>query len=242
LHESRYSRISKKLKAEALQSWNDNSSLIIAYLALVGAIMWTYVGEQLLPGLVQFGELDRTNFWGIFTSIFIHGSPSHLEGNAETLVWMLIIFVMLTEVNPDLFLKGSRSFLFWAPMISAIVANLVFYLLAPRATSFGASGVVYAALGVAIALALAGLVPELSAVVKCQSLTSGQKTQLEFNLLLSVPFIALVWISPSGFLGVDMGVNAFVHDLGFMGGLFSGYVYFTIQRHRSQGALERLRV
>lgn len=207
--------------------------MIQLYLGLIAIVTLAYLAQLMSPGVTQLGELTRTNFWGVVTSIFIHGSPSHLETNVESLFWLALSLVILAEANRGLFLDSSRTFLFWLPFLSAVLSSFAFYLLVPRATSFGASGVVYAALGVVVALAFAGLVPELTAVVKRQHPDRAGRTKLEINLLLSVPFAFAAWAAPSGFLGVGTGANVFVHGLAFTIGLLSGYVYFTIKRHSS---------
>ena len=219
------------MRASVRGAWRANSSLILLYSGLVAAVTLSYLAQLLVPGFTQSGELTRTNFWGVVSSIFIHGSPSHLEANVESLFWLTLSVVVLAEVNRDLFAASSRTFLFWTPFLAAIVSNMAFYILAPQATSFGASGVVYAALGLAVALAFAGLVPELTAVVKRQPLSKAGRFKLEINLLLSVPFAGLAWASPGGFLGVGTGANVFVHGLSFTICLLLGYVYFTLKRH-----------
>lgn len=222
-----------KIARAAKVTWQDNVLLIGSYLVLIAAISWMYVAQLAFPALTSLGELSRGSPWGIVTSIFIHGSVPHVEGNAIALFWMMVSLVVLSEVNADIFRRARRSFLFWGPFVSAAAAGLLFYLVAPNATSFGASGVVYASLGVAVALALAGLVPELTSLVKHQGVDKTGVTKLEINIVFSFPYIALVYLSPSGFLGVGTGANVFIHGAGFMIGLLSGYVYFFVARHRN---------
>jgi membrane associated rhomboid family serine protease len=111
------------------------------FLWLVGLCVGMFVLQN-LPGIPGFTELfilnDRANngeIWRFVSSIFLHGSPTHLLFN----MFALLFFGFSLER-----LVGSKGFL-WIFFLSGILANVIsvnYY-----DSSLGASGAIYGVLG-----------------------------------------------------------------------------------------------
>ena len=107
---------------------------------LIGLCVLTFVGQQFVGTDVVI--LDRslmlTQPWRLVTSIFAHGSIGHLLAN----MFALGLFGLILEGR-----IGPKRIL-WLFLISGVLINLI----TPYERSLGASGAIFAILGVLIVL------------------------------------------------------------------------------------------
>ncbi|MEK6872909.1 MAG: rhomboid family intramembrane serine protease [Nanoarchaeota archaeon] len=107
---------------------------------LVLIIFSVFILQVIIPGLTEFFLLNSSatsdfQFWRFLTSIFLHGSLTHLLFN----LFALFFFGIILEKE-----VGSRNFLIIF-FFSGILANLIavnFY-----SSSLGASGAIYGVIG-----------------------------------------------------------------------------------------------
>ncbi|MFP4524326.1 MAG: rhomboid family intramembrane serine protease [Candidatus Woesearchaeota archaeon] len=100
------------------------------------------LGRGFTTSLALVGADVLSRPWILFTSMFLHGSFTHLLFN----MYALFLFGTLIERR-----IGSRRFL-WAYLISGVVASAIFTLANPSGMAVGASGAIMAVLGLVIML------------------------------------------------------------------------------------------
>jgi len=115
------------------------------FLWLSGIIIIIFIIQIIIPGFTDLFILDdRANnleIWRFVTSIFLHGSITHLLYNLVALLFFGIVLEKLI---------GSKKFLFIF-LLSGIIANLI--AINYYDSSLGASGAIYGLIGVITILA-----------------------------------------------------------------------------------------
>jgi len=117
---------------------------IVGY--IVGINIVIFILQQLIKGFTEHLILVSSEIfqrpWILITSMFLHGSLSHLFFN----MYALFLFGTLIENK-----IGSKRFLF-VYFVSGIIASFTFSLFRPEATGLGASGAIMSILGLTIIL------------------------------------------------------------------------------------------
>lgn len=206
------------------KEWKDIASdfrstlLIYSLVVVVSSVLYTLT--------VTFGiypwdwGASRFNPFGLFTSTVLHGSLVHLLGNMVLLSFFVFLFVLVNVPYPS-HVRRKRSRFFAVTILpAAVAADILFVLLTPG-TTVGASGIVYAALGVAFGFSVAHLSHEFGIFLDNRRGKTPQRMGLSrgwiiANLFVFIPFFALIAIQPQAFLGVREGVNAFGHGVAFL--------------------------
>jgi len=213
---------------------------------------------SLWPDLVEWLWLSADRPWGIITSAFTHVDLDHILGNIDGFVLSILLFLTINLVNTKRIRRRVSTQFLLLIFIAGIGANLLEYPLAlanPRDHSWGASGVVYGAMGVVFASALGALPVHLGIIAKDRRRRASKSKKrrlfrfdrryfrtfpslLAFSLVISI-LLMLVFDS-GGFLNVAPGVDVFAHGVGFLLG-FLGFniMQFMDRRRADQVAFRR---
>lgn len=206
---------------------------------------------SLRPDLVGWLWLSADRPWGIVTSAFTHVDLDHIFGNVEGFMLSVLLFLTINLVyNRRARRRVSTHFLLLI-FVAGIGANLLEYPLAlsrPGDHSWGASGVVYGALGVAFASALSTLPVHLSIIAKDRRRRAGKsKRRLIFSfdrhylrtfpsllaLSLSISVTLMLILDAGSFLNVAPGVDVFAHGVGFLLGFLGFNILAFIDKRRA---------
>lgn len=206
------------------------------------------------PGLLEGLWLSADRPWGILISAFTHADLGHLAGNLEGFVLAAGLFVGVTAIHrPPIRRRMSRAFL-WLVFISGFAANALEYPLhlayGPGFHSWGASGVVYGALGVLLAVSLRSLPAHFRAIARehrrwagrrrCRALFKFDRRSLRtfpdlLCLAVVTTFLLMIFTDTGGFLSAGPGVDVIAHGLGFLFGFLGSMVLFQARpfgKHR----------
>ncbi len=171
---------------------------------LLISLVFVYFLQVLIPGFTNFFDFDPTRpyeVWRFLTSIFLHANLNHLFFNA------LAIFMFA----PILIRHIGRKEFYKIFLLGGIFANIVYFLstiiFAPPIPALGASGAIYAMLGV-----IAILMPDL--VIYFYFIPMRMRTAA--ILWLFIEFI--------GSFNFTSGVASAAHLGGLIFGLFYGYM------------------
>jgi membrane associated rhomboid family serine protease len=201
----------------------------------------------------------------VVTSLFAHDGFGHLVSNLLGFMLWGGMFVLVNSLNPPEIRAGVSRVFLWTVVVAGLATNGVQLLVwwatgAMNVASVGASGIVYAALGVLLVSALVSLPQNLSKFnVGLRRLTlrpkrgrfewltrlisksgRGEPKWRVFKVLLVGAFTpALVLsilyrlcVTPSEFLSAGPGIDIFGHAMGFLLGFAGGAsVFFTEFRH-----------
>jgi membrane associated rhomboid family serine protease len=165
---------------------------------------------------------------GILTSIFVHGGGlDHLIGN------MVNLFICLSMLAVSNFLASQNereqrsAYFLFSMFFAAILSNFLFMILFPHYSSTGASGVVYAVVGILFVFSF----------VNCFEIGERMKKTEKENVLSAITFLCInvfifsvmfiqIILDPAAFLSVAPGVNKFTHCTSFFAGLFLALLWF----------------
>jgi membrane associated rhomboid family serine protease len=191
-------------------------ALILAFSIALNIIFLVY------PQINSILAVSRATPWGIVTSIFVHSSLIHLASNMVGLfVYTLLFAVCNSSLTPD-DKRRIQSFFLVCVFGSAIASNIVWVYLTSQ-VSLGASGVVYAVLGVSLGFSLINGLSILNwRRFKTQKIT---KFMVEFNLLVLILLLSEIVLSPEIFLSVAVGANVFAHGISFYLSLVITFVW-----------------
>jgi Rhomboid family len=206
--------------------WIQSKMVVAIYCSFILSCVLVYIAETLQPGLLTILSLNGRNVWGIITSLFVHGSFTHLWVNTQALAWEIVLMAILLD-NHQWKERHVVTFFCAAPFVSAIAADVVQVAMLPNVTSFGASGVAYGIMGLVVICAVRGLGEEIGnhGIRACFSRPRSFNSGLD--LLFSVPFVYVIVESPSGFLGVGTGADSLIHGLSFIFSIAIAEVYFS---------------
>jgi len=193
------------------------------------------------PPLLGWLWLSANRPWGIVTSAFTHVDTNHIMNNIEGFVLAVLFFVLINLNNPRKIRRRlSRRFLLLVFM-AGIGANLLEYPLAlenPGDASWGASGIVYGALGVVLSSAIQMLPTHINVIMKERRRWIGRGRRqrilkfnrgslktlpslLAFSLFISI--LLMIIFDMGSFLNVAPDVDVFAHGVGFL----LGFIGFT---------------
>jgi hypothetical protein len=115
----------------------------------------------------------------------------------------MCILAVLLNTNSYRNTKKVQLMFFWSPLAAAVLANIVYFVLAPKATSAGASGFDYAVMGLTIMVAVFGITSAVRSV-GFKSYFSSAKHRINFliNALFAVTLVAFIVLASAVFLGV----------------------------------------
>jgi membrane associated rhomboid family serine protease len=203
--------------------------LAFAAFALLNIALFSLV--SLWPGLIEFLWLSGDRPWGIVTSNFVHRELPHLASNLEGFTLASGFFVLVCMVlRPRDRRRWSTVFLRLV-FLSGIIGSAIEYpiLLKTQDVSYGASGMVYGALGVLLAACLRSLPAQTEFLAKERRRRArrrggpsrlGRKSLRTLPSVMSLALLAslvlLIFTSPAAFLSVAPDVDVLAHGLGFL--------------------------
>jgi hypothetical protein len=190
------------------------ASLLIVGLSLVVVLL-----EVPYPFLLDWFKASRATPWGIFTSIFIHENFSvHFLPNAVFLLILCLYFALTNEEQSRDAKTGRSRFFAIMTFAGAALANALFIIFAPLASSYGASGAVYASMGVVLGFALDNVVPKGNNLHDIMAFYKNKKNigMVLTNLLIFSVFLWIIVTDPSLFLARGGNANVFAHGIAFI--------------------------
>lgn len=220
--------------------------ILILVIAVLGLSLVVQLAMQ--AGAVSMQQLSasRTNPIGVVTSVFAHYDRSHLAANAEGLAFFTGAFILtnipLSSVER---MRRAKWFAFIAYPL-AVTVNVIYVVLSPG-SSFGASGLVYAAFGIGFVFFLinaregAVLFVKLLRAARSDVGSVRPLRHAFWWLGMDVAFIAIFFYLiefdlPQLFGVGDSGINAFAHLLGFLLGVIFTFIWSFVPRRPVQGA------
>lgn len=190
---------------ESFHYWNPFSVVFLLIFLCVFLLQIHYgfwdLTEELDPSsfTYQYSILPRSSdYTGIFTSMFLHGSIEHIIGNS-------LFFYILSLVSYRLFGFWRSGFLFVLTGIFAGIASYYFNTL----PSLGASGAVFGMFGFL----------SIFYIYQKKFLTENLK-DLSWVMIISAIWQILWWV-------ISPYVDNYAHIWGFLAGLSLGYIYFS---------------
>jgi len=224
---------------------------LVIFLVLNGAL---FALLSLYPPLLEWLWLSADRPWGILTSAFSHVDPEHIISNVEGFLLAAVFFILINVNNsPRVKRRLSRKFLLLS-FLAGIGANLLEYPFAlanPEISSFGASGIVYGALGIVFANALQQLPVHFRVIRKWFGTKKGGISRLNkwlqevfpsllaFSYALSI--LLMLFFDISGFLNVAPEVDIFAHGVGFLIGFLGFTVWQLLEGEPEKRQRRRLR-
>lgn len=217
------------------------------FLAVGGLLLLPALLAPAMPGVTGCTALhlcsSRATPWGLFTSLLVY------DGWQNAAVFFILAGVYLplsTSVDRET-RKGRSRFMAAVAMVVAVASNAVWAALVPYSTSFGQSGVVYAAWGLLLAFCVMDMLPRgpQGSPWKLHYSTKEERSTAITNLAFVVATVGSIVSNPGQFLNVGPGVNAFVHAIAFLGGYFAVYMYryrTKLSRDLRHDALPRMRI
>jgi membrane associated rhomboid family serine protease len=239
--------------------------MVFVYLSLA-AFCLTSIFESAL----DFLSLSPGQPWGVVTSIFAHDGFAHLVSNLMGFVLWAGMFVLVNSLNPPEVRAGMSRVFLWAVFVAGLATNGVQLLTwwvtgVTDIASVGASGIVYAALGVLLMSALVSLPRNLSKfnvglrrlalrpkrerfewLTRLISRGGRRETKWQvFRVLLVgslTPALVLgilfrLCITPNEFFSAGPGIDIFGHAMGFLLGFAGGASGFLTEFRHFRGTL-----
>ena len=201
--------------------------LVSLFLAVVVPSVVIFLIGQFDSAFDQFAKTSLkaawSTPWGFFTYIFVHKNFEHLAANIVLFAVALVMFALTEMLLEEGERKRREGFLIGSVLAIAVIAILLVSLLEPTSSAVGASGVVYAAIGVAAGFALLNVMAFAFHGRKVTGFFRGALFVTTANL--GVFLLLVVWAFNWGFLGAAEGVNLPGHILAFGGGLIAALVY-----------------
>lgn len=182
-------------------------------------------------GLSNLGQLraSLSTPWGVVTAIFVHGDFGHYLGNVAWLALLVLLFAVLSRMFDGQERRRRASLFAWTVLVAAIVANSVFIWRFPASEgAYGASGAVYAAIGVVVMFASFNAVHSAATLWRERARGEHRRRAAEVTVLnLTAFFLLFLWIVifPEGFLGVGEGSNVLGHGVAFFAALPAPIAY-----------------
>jgi len=184
--------------------------------------------------------------WGIITAAFLHREAAHLLQNLHGFLAAVVLFalsnLLQSRENKE---RYSRIFLLLV-FPSGFLANAV-ELLARLASNsvagwsgYGASGVVYSAIGICTASAVINSCALLIRYVRSfrdpdsKDITIPELLVMAFNLALMIFAVYLVVFARDLFLNASPGIDVFAHTAGFLIGFFSALLFLARRARRKR--------
>lgn len=207
--------------------WETIRTIVVFYLVLITGSVLLYVAEMNEPSLLPLLSLARATPWGIITSIFAHKSLEHLLLNMINIVISSFLLLGLLLFNGEGNPKRTSLFFCLCPFISGIITNVLFLSLAPQSKSLGASGVLFAIVGVLLMASLMGIFRKMRAVT-IKTYFSRHLLHFSYHIFIFLFYFLQTIFIPTIFLNVSQGVNVFVHAISFLLAVGSTLLYYLI--------------
>ncbi|MBC7218818.1 MAG: rhomboid family intramembrane serine protease [Hadesarchaea archaeon] len=202
------------------------------------------------PSLLGWLWLSADRPWGIITSAFSHVDLDHIVSNVVGFIFAAALFVLINLNKSEKARRRlSNRFLLLA-FVAGITANLLqypFFLLRTGKSSYGASGIVYGALGIVFSCALHDLPSNIRFIARERRRLAARTKKRRsprftiggvkffsslFAISVVVSLLLLVLFDISAFLNIAPEVDVFAHGVGFLAGLvlFVGFQMFSEYR------------
>ncbi|MGQ9788882.1 MAG: rhomboid family intramembrane serine protease [Candidatus Hadarchaeaceae archaeon] len=195
------------------------------------------------PFLLRWLWLSADRPWGILTSAFSHVDLDHFFSNAVGFTFAAALFVLVNLNKSEKARRRVSNRFLLLVFVAGIAANLLkypFFLVRTGKPSYGASGIVYGALGIVFSCALHDLHSNIKFIARKRRRLAGRKKRRRgfrfdigtinffsslFGISVVICTLFLVLFDISGFLNVAPDVDVFAHGIGFLIGLilFSGF-------------------
>ena len=193
--------------------------LFITYILLLVVCTTLFAVSVPYPTLNGVLKASWATPWGIFTSLFVHGSLAHYGGNMIGLSLYFGMFVLTNSFISKETIRRRTRFTLPAMFILPIASNLAWIIYWPDSQVLGASGLVYALQGVAVGFST------INGLGQSEMPPQIKENKIMFllvcvmNVFLAGATIIEIFIEPQVFLNVSAGANAFVHGICFLGAL-----------------------
>jgi membrane associated rhomboid family serine protease len=201
------------------------------YLGYVLVLLFSgcvYVVSSVNPNVTTILAASRSAPWGVVTSIFAHSSLSHFGLNMGGLFIFVLMFTFSNSTFSAQDKKKLETFYLFSIFAFAIISNILWVILNPN-PSVGASGLVYAAMGIVTGFSLInGL--QIINFPKFKTQEAVTAVVIVMNIILSILLIAQVFQDPQLFLNIGEGVNVIAHGVSFLLGLFAVFPYCLIEK------------
>lgn len=187
-----------------------------------------YVISLIYPDIANILAVSRSTPWGVVTSIFTHSNLLHFAYNMGSLFIFILMFAFANSTFSVQKKQKLEPFFLVSAFIFAIVSNVLWVVLTPS-PSIGASGLVYAVVGILTGYTLFnGLQALYVSKIKAQNALTA--CVIYSNILLSALLLVQVFQDPQLFLNVGDGVNVFAHGISYLLGLFAVLPYYMIKK------------
>jgi len=203
-----------------------------------------FFAVSLHPELIEILWLSIGTPWGIITAAFLHREAAHLLQNLHGFLAAVVLFalsnLLQSRENKE---RYSRIFLLLV-FPSGFLANAV-ELLARLASNsvagwsgYGASGVVYSAIGICTASAVINSCALFIGYIRSfrdpdsKDITIPELLVMAFNLALMIFAVYLVVFARDLFLNTSPGIDVFAHTAGFLIGFFSVLLFAEHDRRK----------
>jgi len=147
------------------------------------------------PSYFGIHPWDIHQWWGIFTTVFVHGNAEHLFSNITALAGLLALLFLFYDKVAVLILIGSWIF----------TGVLMFFIARPGFFHIGASGVVYA---ISVFLFTAGVL-------------SQNRSLKIISLIVAIYYGSMIW----GLIPLDTKVSWDGHLSGAIAGVLLSLLY-----------------
>ena len=206
------------------------------------------------PPLLKGLWLSADRPWGIVTSAFVHRDLGHLVSNLREFVFAAGFFVVVNLHNRVRARRYSSRIFLWLIFLSGFAANGIEFLAwhwggVSGVHSWGASGVVYAGIGVLLASTLCNFPAHMRNFDKARRRRprrGKRKLRRKFDwslvrstagllsMTLALTLLVLLFWNPGAFLSVGPGVNVLAHGLGFLLGFAPSMLLFHLRASRGE--------
>ncbi|MFH1821523.1 MAG: rhomboid family intramembrane serine protease [Methanobacteriota archaeon] len=227
-------------------------SVGIALIVFLATNILVFLVLSVRPDLVEWLRLSADRPWGIVTSAFTHVDFYHIANNVEGFILAALLFLSINlSSRRAVRRRVSRQFLLLV-FVAGIGANLLEYPLAlasPWDASWGASGIVYGALGIALSAAVQTIPTHVKFIAKERRRWVGKprrwgvlrfdrRSLRTFPSYLSLSLVASILImlvfDAGGFLNVAPNVDVFAHGVGFLLGFIGFTALHLVGRKRAK--------
>ena len=215
---------------------------------------------SLYPPLLEGLWLSTDRPWGIVTSMFVHRELDHLASNLLFFTIWSALFVTVNLLSDTEARKRSSRFFLWAVFLAGIATNAIEFfawgLAGVPDNSLGASGVVYAGMGVLLAYALYNLPSNLIALRRVAATRRRKPRKIRLRLKFALKFekiflvamvsigVVVIFLSqlvqdPGIFFSAGPEVDVLAHELGFLFGFLPAMLLFYIHIFKRGAKRER---
>lgn len=218
------------------------------FLALAAALftilnVTVFFAVSLRPEILETLWLSAETPWGIITAAFLHRETAHLLQNLLGFLAVVVLFALSNLLqNRENREYYSRIFLLAFP--SGFLANawelLVRWTANSTGSAYGASGVVYSAIGICTVSAVINSYALLIRFVRSlgdsgsKEMTVPELLVMALNLALIAFALYLILFARESFLNISPGVDVFVHTAGFLIGFVISSLFLLTEHVRKK--------